>query len=150
MFVIVNAARCTPRAERAAAGQVAIQAWTGSGVVGPIDVMSPRESPRQGQGDNYTGQGELGWALLGLVGGGPGLLGRLLVGLGLRQGPGPEACQIEPSGWASLKLGSRAALLGPGLGWALLAWVACARLVSDRSAKPGQQEVMLRTPKIST
>ena len=33
------------------AGQVAIQAWTGSGVVGPLDVMGPQESPRQGQGN---------------------------------------------------------------------------------------------------
>ena len=30
---------------------MAIQAWTGSGVVGPIDVMGPQESPRQGQGE---------------------------------------------------------------------------------------------------
>ena len=26
---------------------MAIQAWTGSGVVGPIDVMGPQESARQ-------------------------------------------------------------------------------------------------------
>ena len=61
IYIIVNAARCPPRPSRARsvcgstassrAGQVAIQAWTGSGVVGPIDVMGPQESPRQGQGD---------------------------------------------------------------------------------------------------
>ena len=49
-FVLVNAARCPPHPASAQpstqrlstassrAGQVAIQAWTGSGVVGPIDV----------------------------------------------------------------------------------------------------------------
>ena len=65
----------------------AIQAWTGSGVIGPIDVMRIPEA----RAKRCTGQGELGWVLLGLVGGGPGLgglgcalLGWLLVGLGLR------------------------------------------------------------------
>ena len=38
---------------------MAIQAWTGSGVVGPIDVMGPQESPRQGQGDS---QDRASWA----------------------------------------------------------------------------------------
>ena len=51
---------------------MAIQAWTGSGVVGPIDVMGPQESP-EARARRCTRQGELGWALLGLVGGGPGL-----------------------------------------------------------------------------
>ena len=57
-LLIVNAASCPPRQRgvcgstaSSRAGQVAIQAWTGSGVVGPIDVMGPQESPRQGQGD---------------------------------------------------------------------------------------------------
>ena len=59
---------------------MAIQAWTGSGVVG-LDVMGPQESPRQGQGDATWSQ-QTGRA--GLVGGGA-LLGWLLVGLGLRR-----------------------------------------------------------------
>ena len=48
---------------------MAIRAWTGSGVVGPIDVMSPQESPRQGQGDEswsqQTGRAGLGLAWVG-------------------------------------------------------------------------------------
>ena len=52
---------------------MAIQAWTGSGVVGPIDVVAAGISEARAR--RCTGQGELGWALLGLVGGGPGLGG---------------------------------------------------------------------------
>ena len=49
---------------------MAIQAWTGSGVVGPIDVRGPQESPRQGQGDaqdraSWAGS-SLGWVVEGL------------------------------------------------------------------------------------
>ena len=47
---------------RGSVGQMAIQAWTGSGVVGPIDVMGHQESPRQGQGD---AQDRASWACLG-------------------------------------------------------------------------------------
>ena len=79
-MLIVNAARCPPRPSRARsvcgwtassrAGQVAIQAWTGSGVAGPSDCMGPQESPRQGQGDaqdraSWAGPC-LGWFVEGL------------------------------------------------------------------------------------
>ena len=52
-YVLVNATHCPPRGPTASsrAGQVAIQAWTGFGVVGPIDVTGQQESPEQGQGD---------------------------------------------------------------------------------------------------
>ena len=49
---------------------MAIQAWTGSGVVGPIDVMNP-----QRQGQLLVGGG------VGLAGWDAPLLGWLLVGL---------------------------------------------------------------------
>ena len=79
---IVNAARCPPQPSQARsvcgstassrAGQVAIQEWTGSGVVGPIDVMS---RTRLLAGAPAPGAWA-GWA-------GP-CLGGLLVGLGLK------------------------------------------------------------------
>ena len=83
--IIVNAARCPPRPSRARsvcgstassrAGQVVIQAWIGSGVVGPMDVMGPQESLRQGDAGPGVSHGAAGRAaLLGLVGEGPGLV----------------------------------------------------------------------------
>ena len=46
-------------------------------------------------------QGGLGWALLGLVGGGPGLGGSWLVGLGLRHWAALLGW-VAGSGWAVL------------------------------------------------
>ena len=55
---------------------MAIQAWTGSGVLGPVDVMGPQESSRQGQGNAQDQERVMEPAdMLGLVGGGPGLGG---------------------------------------------------------------------------
>ena len=56
---------------------MAIQAWTGSVVVGPIDVMGPQESQRQGQGDAQDRASWLclGWLVEGL--GWAGCAGRL-------------------------------------------------------------------------
>ena len=72
--IIVNAARCPPRPSRARgstassrAGQGAIQAWTGFGVVGPIDVESQIDCcwlalrPGAGLGLPWAG---CGWAVL--------------------------------------------------------------------------------------
>ena len=114
---------------------MAIQAWTGSGVVGPIDVMGPQESPRQGQGCAGPGVSRQGW-LVGLSD--VPCLGGLLVG---RAGPGwfGSASLKNWGPWVG-RAGLSLAWEGCWLGWAV-------RLVSHTLDRPGQQEVMLFGPK---
>ena len=105
--VVVNAARCPPRPSRARsvcgstassrAGQVAIQAWTGSGLV----MSWARRNPR---GEGKAGLGWAGWdaPCLGV-----------LVGLRLRR-----VLDTVSDMWVACVVGqgSRTAVLGLGLG----------------------------------
>ena len=107
---------CPPRPSRARsvcgstassrAGQVAIQAWTGSGVVGQVDVMRPQESPRH----------RASWA---------GSCLGLLVGLGLRR---DWACSLRHVSLVSEQVERRLVCLTcPFLGCQTAGWRASLR-----------------------
>ena len=64
---------------------MAIQTWTGSGVVGPIDVMGPEEARGKGKAMHRTGTKKAGLGLVWLVSGRPGLGGLGCALLGSRQ-----------------------------------------------------------------